>query len=162
MSELEPTGHQTYRHRRSHRKSKRGSTAVSSWMSHNGLDLLFTLLLFLAIFGLIDPISRLDWAEREGGLLSHWLVFHSGVKFLGGAMLVVAVLLGSLRLRWRIIHHQAWWERGCPECGGTKLSRIHRTPLDHLIGSIGIPVRRYICRDCHWQGMSIDESRIDK
>ncbi|MCB8922334.1 MAG: hypothetical protein H6662_12185 [Ardenticatenaceae bacterium] len=154
--------HQTYRRRRSRRGRKRGGTAVSSWIKRSGLDTLIVLLFLLAIFGLSDPFSHMDWARHESNLLFNWFVFQGGVQHLGGAALVVAVVLGVLRLRWRINHHQAWWARGCPQCGKTNLSRIHRTRLDKLLSSLGIPVRRYICRECHWQGARIDESRIDR
>ena len=39
----------------------------------------------------------------------------------------------------------------CPNCGGDLL-RIRRYPIDRLL-SLFVPVRRFRCRDCLWEGL---------
>lgn len=148
-----------YYRRHSHRRS-RWQKRVRNWLSQNWIDLLVNLLLLVGILLMLDPFRFfVAYDQVETGLVE-WFFRKGGAQSLGGAALVTAVLLGAIRLRWRINHRQKWWARGCPECGGNNLSRIHRTWYDRLLGLIGIPLRRYVCRDCHWRGPRIDESHV--
>jgi len=39
----------------------------------------------------------------------------------------------------------------CPNCGGD-LRRIRRYPIDRLV-SLVVPVRRFRCEECTWEGL---------
>ena len=148
----------SYRRRRSSRR--RRMKKIDAWLSRNGLDLFGICFFLLALVLLLVPFHTLLSENQLESRLVKWLVFEQGTPSLGGAFLVVAVLVGVVRVRMRINGRQQWWARQCPTCQGTHLSRIHRTWPDRLLGKTGIPVRRYVCRDCGWRGLRIDESRI--
>ncbi|MBE2197575.1 MAG: hypothetical protein IAE79_03125 [Anaerolinea sp.] len=158
MSEV-PENQGKYRRRRSSRR-KHQSKAVVGWLSHNGLDVLINVLFVVGILFLFDPFRFIVDPDQYTTGLGRWFFHEQGMQSLGGLGLVTAVLIGSIRLRWRINNRQQWWARGCPKCGSSDLSRIHRTWSDRLLGAVGIPLRRYTCRNCHWRGARIDDSRI--
>ncbi len=70
-------------------------------------------------------------------------------------LLLVVGLVSVLRLRWRLIHSERLWNTACPKCGYSKLHRIHRRMGGRLLSALGIPVGRYYCRNCKWQGLRI-------
>lgn len=75
-------------------------------------------------------------------------------------LLLFVVLIGLLRLRWRIIHMQRLWNTACPKCGLLELRRIHRRLVGRLLGALGLPVGRYRCHGCGWEGLRIRKARI--
>ena len=79
---------------------------------------------------------------------------------LAAVFLATALIGGALRLRWRVLHRSAWWNTACPRCSKNDLRRMQRYSRDRLLGRLGVPVRRYICADCHWRGARIDRTRI--
>lgn len=160
MSEIPGDPHRgEYRRRRS-RRGQRRSFVPSGWLLNNWLDLIIVTLFAMGMMLLVDPFQWLVDPHRYETGLGWWFFHEQGAQSLGGIALVTAVLVGSIRLRWRINNQQTWWARTCPQCGGNNLSRVHRTWLDHAFGAVGIPLRRYICRECHWTGSRIDESHI--
>ncbi len=160
MSDSETVQPEVRRKRSSRRHQQSKQSSSPSWAARNGLDLAFTLFLALAILMIFNPLTNNPVVEKIQSPLAIWLFWQGGIVILGGVLLVMVVMLGSLRLRQRINHHRRWWAGICPMCGGANLSRVHRTRFDRLLGSMGIPVRRYVCRQCHWQGRRIDESRV--
>lgn len=153
----EPTSSTFVRRRRSHRRSSR---RYLNWLKQNGVDLILTGTLLLGVLLLFNPLQGVVALSKVQSPLVDWFVYHQGTVHLGGLILVTAVLLGLLRLRHRVIYHQRWWARQCPHCQGTHLSRVHRTWFERLMSVVGVPMRRYICKDCRWQGPRIDETRI--
>ncbi len=159
MSEQEtPQQMAQHHHSRRHRRHKKSATP--SWIVRYGIDILCILSFVIAILMLLNFFVREASHEWHYTPLGQWLLFQGGLRSFGAFVLVVTILLGSLRLRWRINQHKSWWAKSCPQCGSTHLNRIHRTPFDRLLGRVGIPVRRYICRECHWQGRRIDERHV--
>lgn len=70
--------------------------------------------------------------------------------------LIVLAFLFYLLARWRILRKVYLWpEAGCPACGHETLVRVHRRGKDRLYAWVGIPVRRYHCRECRWHGLRI-------
>lgn len=145
------------RARKPRRSKKQGAF---SWATSKAPDVLLTLLFGVALVLLFDPVKETAVANPYASPLLHWLVVEEGLPTIGAGLLLLTMLPGVLRLRWRINHHSPFWAKNCPKCRSANLSRIHRIRLDRLLNYVGIPVRRYICRDCHWQGARIDERRV--
>lgn len=150
----------TRKRRRRSRRQRRRFRKLSHWFKVNSLDIVGILFLLLGIALLIYPLDSLVRAPELKSELVRWFTLGSGAPLLGSGILVLAVLIGAIRVRWRINNHQPWWARRCPKCNSTHLSRIHRHTSDRLLNAGGIPVRRYTCRDCKWRGPRIDESQV--
>lgn len=150
----------SYQRRRSRRRRSRRTRRVAAWLMRNGLDLSLNLLFLFGIVLLFNPLRLLAAPGRFELGLARWLVHDGGTQSIGGLILVATMLIGAIRLRWRINANKAWWARHCPECGGTQLGRMHRKWYDRVLNAAGIPVRRYVCRECHWRGPRIDDSHI--
>jgi len=73
-----------------------------------------------------------------------------------GILLVISVVIfGLWRIRYRFEHSKKWLAVTCPKCGSA-IIRIHRTPVDKILGAIFLPnARRYACRNenCDWKGL---------
>jgi predicted RNA-binding Zn-ribbon protein involved in translation (DUF1610 family) len=66
-----------------------------------------------------------------------------------GLVALVTAVIG----RRRILHNASLYvEAGCPQCQEHELFRVNRHRQDRLLASFGFPVRRYVCRNCTWQG----------
>lgn len=89
---------------------------------------------------------------EEGLEAAIWLIS------IGLVVTAVGILLWALRNR--IVNRPSTWDRACPQCGGSHLKRIHRHVWQVVPSWVGIPVRRYLCDDCGWKGLRIDETRI--
>jgi hypothetical protein len=148
------------RRRRRRKQKERRSHRLAAWLRAYGLDLLISLLILMGLALFFNAPRLLAGPDRFQASLGNWLAFGNGAEQLGIFFLVVALLAGSWRLRWRILHHQSWWARQCPECGANALKRTHRRWYDRLWEWVGVPMRRYICVECRWRGMRIDERRI--
>lgn len=92
------------------------------------------------------------------GSLAAWL--GNGAIILGVPLFALSLIAIGWRLRWRINNHQPWWNDACPTCSSEALKRKRRRDFDRLICRLGIPVRRYICADCRWEGNLIDHRRV--
>ena len=100
--------------------------------------------------GLIVGLDRLDSAvSRLMGQLS--LADRVGLLLVLGALIV-----GALRLRWQLMHTSSLVKVRCPKCG-SEIHRVHRHGLDRAI-NLYVPVRRYRCanRECRWDGLRVD------
>ncbi|MBP8003297.1 MAG: hypothetical protein KA314_08770 [Chloroflexi bacterium] len=121
--------------------------------------LIFGLLLLSNPFGLISATAV--EANTTTTNFLRWLIFQGGSELIGGILLILGFPLTLLYLRRRVILNQQYWRRnGCPRCGRADLRRTSRTRFDHLLNQVGIPIRRYLCADCHWEGARIDESHV--
>lgn len=82
-----------------------------------------------------------------------WLGFNQGALWLAGffllGSLVTAVWVGYRRV---VFHPDKQHLAGCAVCGHTPLKRINRKPADYWLNLVGIPVRRYKCTECGWEG----------
>lgn len=79
----------------------------------------------------------------------------------GFLLVLLALFLILLRVRWRLVQSARLTGRQCPRCGGP-VHRIHRRAIDRAI-SFFVPVRRYGCRDgdCAWRGLRIGRGHDD-
>lgn len=146
--------------RRRRRKQSEGrSHRLAAWLRAYGVDLIIALIALAGLALLLAPLFLAESGRAQEGLAS-WLAYEGGAEQLGVFLLVIALLAGSWRLRWRVLRHEPWWARRCPECGANALKRTHRRWYDRLWGWVGVPMRRYICVECRWRGMRIDERRI--
>lgn len=95
----------------------------------------------LARFGLdITTLPGLDW-----------LLTGANNLVLGGGLLFGGILL-ALIARFLVMRNRALWaSAGCPQCREHDMLRIQRQNSDRAI-SLFVPVRRYACRNCTWQG----------
>lgn len=153
-----PGLHRTRVKRRSSRKKK-----GAGFLTLFGPDILLVLSWVLGI------VLLFNWPPFYEQINNQWLAYllkfffsNQTKPFVAGGLLTIGVIGGFLRFRWRINGNPNFWRSHCPNCGksGDSLHRSRRNRLDHFIGRLGFPVRRYICQDCHWTGLRIDETRI--
>lgn len=74
---------------------------------------------------------------------------------IGWLLILVAVLVILLRVRWRLLNSERWSSRACPRCG-QPLRRMHRRSRDRFFSKlIMIQSHRYRCSDpsCDWSGL---------
>jgi hypothetical protein len=84
-----------------------------------------------------------------------WLAFERGALILAGLSVVGILVLGVPVVDRRFMQRPEWQHSaGCPNCQGD-LRRVNRTSTDYLLGVVGVPVRRYQCSKCGWQGRRI-------
>lgn len=88
-----------------------------------------------------------------------WVLFQwAGI--LGAILLAVLFAARGVRDTYRS-NRTRWVRAGCPECGDTHLRRVRRTPTDRVVGGVtGIPLHRFRCAACKWQGTRVDESYL--
>jgi hypothetical protein len=165
MSNEEPQNSphgQFVRHKRS--KGQRDQTKRSrrGWL----LGLLWLMLLLLAILLLLNPWPLF---VADGGVLGvgsvrfwHWLAYEGGSRIMGLVLGGITAVWGLLMLRDSLNNNSALYATACPNCGSTSLKRNRRNIFDKLANVGGIPVRRYICTECKWQGARIDHTRLTK
>ena len=51
---------------------------------------------------------------------------------------------------------------GCPSCGYAHLKRMERLKRDRMLATVGVPLRRYICPECHWKGTRVNEEYFNR
>ncbi len=136
----------------------------SAWEKFKEKDKLLLLLLGIAgllaaaaLFVLLTPVTNFvlnlsglyidGWAQ-----LSSWLLA-------GDMGIAVALALGFLSLvfllfaRFRYLRdHSVYIDAGCPECHEQELIRVRRYRRDRIFSFFGMPIRRYACRNCTWNG----------
>lgn len=88
------------------------------------------------------------------------LAYGNGYLLLSIALAGLAgLLLLGLLIRLLVMRNsRLYMESGCPNCGQQELMRIARRSSDRLLHLFGIPVYRYRCRNCTWEGKRLSES----
>ncbi len=72
--------------------------------------------------------------------------------------LIGLTLLGWMLARMAIMgNHSRWLDAGCPQCGQHELIRVSRQSQDRFLHFMGLPMYRYQCRVCTWQGTKLSE-----
>ena len=85
-----------------------------------------------------------------------WLGFGWGAKFIAGISILGALVLAAQISYSRVVKRPDWqYSAGCPNCEAHDLRRISRETSDYLLDIIGVPVRRYKCNQCGWEGRRI-------
>lgn len=140
---------------------------MSTWERFKTKDKLLLVLLVMAgltaaaaIFILLTPVFAFllnlfdlyieGWAQANTWLLD-------GERGLGVALVLGFIsILFLLLARWRYLNlRSAYVEAGCPQCHEQELIRIRRYRRDRILGFFGMPIRRYACRNCTWQGVRL-------
>lgn len=134
-------------------------------------DALLVLMLVLAVLTLLVGILSLAarfWLQALDSIsisikslpaFVTWLVQDNQNLIIGGGLILASLFFLSL-MRVRVLRkHHLWLVNGCPHCRERDLIRIRRLPNDRLLGVLGLPVRRYACRNCTWQGRLLDVRR---
>jgi predicted RNA-binding Zn-ribbon protein involved in translation (DUF1610 family) len=89
-----------------------------------------------------------------------WMRFRRGSEALGAVTLMGFLVTGAAYLRKRILLSPRFWQIRCPHCQQATLKRTHRSRADRFISHLGFPTRRYMCSNCSWEGLRIDESKL--
>ncbi|WP_420640869.1 choice-of-anchor X domain-containing protein [Candidatus Leptofilum sp.] len=85
-----------------------------------------------------------------------WLGFGWGARIIAAVTTVGALVLGFQIAYSRTVLRPQWQlSAGCPNCEQHNLRRIGRETADYLLDTVGIPVRRYECLNCGWEGRRI-------
>ena len=88
-----------------------------------------------------------------------WLGFGWGTGLIAAVAIVGSLILGTQIAYTRVVlHPERQYRAGCPNCQQHNLQRISRESKDYLLETIGIPVRRYKCRSCGWEGRRIQRN----
>ena len=144
-------------------KNRRRRKKSSPWnWRGRWLDALLVLSLAAGLFFLLLPAFHTTDATvtRQDESLIDQLIRLQLSVFLAVVFLAAAIVGGAFLFRYRINHRQSLWENHCPNCNQNELARARRKRRDRAIGWVGFPVRRYICRNCHWTGARIDHLRL--
>lgn len=143
-------------------KRKKGFRATfASWDKLLLILVVVSLLLAgAALFVLLTPVSNfiLDFTGLHyAGWIewSRWLM--SGDRgLIIGVVLGLGALLFALLARYRVRRNfSVYAEAGCPQCHEHELIRVRRNRPDRVLGFLGVPARRYSCRNCTWHGVRL-------
>lgn len=143
-------------------KRKKGFRATfASWDKLLLILVVVSLLLAAAaLFVLLTPVLNfiLDFTGLHyAGWIewNRWLM--SGDRgLIIGVVLGLGALLFALLARYRVRRNfSVYAEAGCPQCHEHELIRVRRNRPDRVLGFLGVPVRRYSCRNCTWHGVRL-------
>lgn len=89
-----------------------------------------------------------------------WLGYGWGARIIAAFSVLGTLILGlQLVYRYLVLRPERQLDAGCPSCKQHDLQRIGRKTADYLLDMVGIPVRRYKCPHCGWQGRRITHRR---
>ncbi|MCB8938756.1 MAG: hypothetical protein H6654_10575 [Ardenticatenaceae bacterium] len=89
-----------------------------------------------------------------------WLGFGWGARIFTAVSLLGFLALAAQFVYSRTVLRPDWqYSAGCPNCQQHDLQRISRETSDYLLDLIGVPVRRYKCNQCNWEGRRIHRHR---
>jgi hypothetical protein len=167
MPEVEMSEHH------SHHSHHRRSNAVTAFLRAYSVEILATVLVALGLFLLLERMnirSTLFYWGATGTQTASHVLGHMGdvvahaianltlSNVLGLALILMALLAISLRVRWRLVRSASLTTLRCPRCGGG-IHRVHRRWGDRVVSGL-VPVRRYRCsnRECRWCGFRVAAS----
>jgi hypothetical protein len=85
-----------------------------------------------------------------------WLGFGWGARIIAGISILGILILGAQIGYRRVVLRPDWQDSaGCPNCQEHDLQRISRETSDYVLDLLGVPVRRYKCNQCGWEGRRI-------
>lgn len=89
-----------------------------------------------------------------------WLGYGWGARIIAGiSVLGMLVMAGQIGYRRFVLRPDWQVGAGCPSCQEPDLRRINRQNLDYLLNLIGVPVRRFKCTHCGWEGRRMQRRR---
>lgn len=81
------------------------------------------------------------------------LAYGWGARIIMGISVLGILTLGAhMGYSYLVLRPDRQYSAGCPNCHHHDLRRIGRETPDYLLSLIGLPVRRYHCRQCGWEG----------
>jgi hypothetical protein len=84
------------------------------------------------------------------------LAFAGLARTVGKVLMSMGVVTAVMQAWWWVVHHPAWQlKTGCSACGSYQLRRIPRQNSDLLLNLVGLPVRRFVCKQCGWHGRRV-------
>jgi len=148
-------------------RKKKFHERVPNWIVDYAVELGIGVAILFALFLLLEP-----WNLREclsssikqifemitmplNYLVDNYITQLTLSDALGILILLGAIFVIVLRIRWRLLNDSRYWCDHCPRCDSSGLKRVRRHWLDRLIGALGIPVRRYRCSECKWSGLRV-------
>lgn len=140
--------------RRSRRKKKESPFKLY------GFEILTSIAFIGALLVLLNPFkSFIPQSERP---LVQYLVHGQGHLLLGALLLLLAICSALMRARKFYVDNPEHWQRTpCPVCGTKVKKRMARKWYHKAAATITqMPLRRYICAECGWTGMLIDEHHL--
>ncbi|MAT98376.1 MAG: hypothetical protein CL608_14625 [Anaerolineaceae bacterium] len=85
-----------------------------------------------------------------------WLAYGWGARIIAGISILGALILSAqIGYRRVVLRPDKQYRAGCPDCGAHDLQRISRETSDYVLDLFGVPVRRYKCNQCGWEGRRI-------
>lgn len=85
-----------------------------------------------------------------------WLGYGWGARIIAGISILGVLVLGAQIGYSRIVLRPDWqYSAGCPNCEAHDLRRVSRENSDYVLDLFGVPVRRYKCSQCGWEGRRI-------
>lgn len=85
-----------------------------------------------------------------------WLGYGWGAKAIAGLSILGMLVLGTQIGYRRVVLRPDWQHNaGCPNCQEHDFQRIGRETTDYMLNLVGVPVHRYRCKQCGWEGRRI-------
>jgi hypothetical protein len=109
---------------------------------------LFFILSLLQLLILRDNQLRIDFTKLPG-------LQGVDVVDLGLLLFFLALLLYVVAQQRAMTNIQLQYTSGCPACSEKKLVRVSRQTADRLLGISLIPMGRFVCPECRWEGRRI-------
>jgi hypothetical protein len=113
-----------------------------------------------ALFVLLTPVLNIvlgfmglrfaGWSAWQA-----WVMEADRGLFITIALGLVAFLFTFLARHRVIRDYSVYVEAGCPSCHEQELIRVQRNRKDRALSKMGLPVRRYSCRNCTWHGLRL-------
>ena len=159
----------TRRRRRKKHSFRTWVHIIRHWIVTHPLEIILGIMILLAVILFVNPFPALDVAIDGlpfgiGGFannLGQWIAYEGGAQLSGTVFVVVAISIVLLRVRQNVLNRQTLWSNVCPNCQAQfTLKRTHRALVDKLLNILQVPVRRYRCKSCQWEGRRIDEDQI--
>ena len=121
-------------------------------LAYSGLALtasLFAFILYSLQLSLLPlELQRIDFSKLP--LLQSVDLINTGL-----ILFLLALLLYAAAQQRAMTNMQLRSSSGCPACSGSKLIRIPRQKGDRLLGYSLIPMGRFVCPECRWEGRRI-------
>ncbi|ERN42935.1 hypothetical protein KR51_00002390 [Rubidibacter lacunae KORDI 51-2] len=108
---------------------------------------------------LLDCLQALgtSMAAVGGAILDFASRFASPSNLLAMVAISIALTIAFRRLRYRLLQMPHLARLRCPKCEGS-IYKKHRHWEDRLINLV-VPVRRYACKHCSWEGQRVYDSQ---
>jgi hypothetical protein len=113
-------------------------------------------LVLIIILALAAALTRVLGINMPGLITAGEFLGRTSLGLVLSMILLIVAFTAYIFLRRRTLNNPMLYaEAGCPQCWENELVRVRRHKPDRLISRMGIPVHRYTCRNCDWQGLRV-------